>query len=322
MKNLNNTVLVAIKCLVYNHEPYLRDCLQGFVMQKTDFPIVVIVHDDASTDNSAAIIREYAEKYPDIIRPIYEIENQYSKGDGSLGRVMNKAVDAIGAKYIAYCEGDDYWTDPLKLQKQVDFLEANPEYDMVCARFNHLVHETGEIQPYDLYDKIIPPYLEGIEIKQEHFVSFAQPHTCTIMYRKGTLHDHPIITKLKYKFDIPVTYCFLYLHRVWLMNEKMAVYRKHKGSLTDSGETENWSLVASHKELLSHFPSDLNLQQLVQYDEKNNLIRSSLKNDFNWFYFLKELNIYTNTYSPNFNQTLYIIKRVLKNRIKKYMKKP
>ena len=162
MKNLNNTVLVAIKCLVYNHEPYLRDCLQGFVMQKTDFPIVVIVHDDASTDNSAAIIREYAEKYPDIIRPIYEIENQYSKGDGSLGRVMNKAVDAIGAKYIAYCEGDDYWTDPLKLQKQVDFLEANPEYDMVCARFNHLVHETGEIQPYDLYDKIIPPYLESL----------------------------------------------------------------------------------------------------------------------------------------------------------------
>lgn len=119
--------LVAIKCLVYNHEPYLRDCLEGFVMQQTNFPFVAIVHDDASTDGSAAIIREYEEKYPDIIKSIYETENQYSKRNGSLGRIMNAATDATGAKYVAMCEGDDYWTDPLKLQKQVDFMEANPE---------------------------------------------------------------------------------------------------------------------------------------------------------------------------------------------------
>ena len=126
--------LVAIKCLVYDHEPYLRDCLEGFVMQQTNFPFVAIVHDDASTDNSAAIIREYEEKYPDIIKPIYEAENQYSKRDGSVGRIMNAAVDATGAKYIAMCEGDDYWTDPLKLQKQVDFMEANPEYGLCYAK--------------------------------------------------------------------------------------------------------------------------------------------------------------------------------------------
>lgn len=84
--------LVAIKCLVFNYEPYLGDCLEGFVMQQTDFPFVAIVHDDASTDHSADIIREYATKYPDIILPIYETENQYSKHDGSLGRIMNAAV--------------------------------------------------------------------------------------------------------------------------------------------------------------------------------------------------------------------------------------
>ena len=117
--------LVAIHCLVYNHEPYLRDCFEGFVMQQTNFPFVAIVHDDASTDNSAAIIREYEEKYPDIIKPIYEAENQYSKRDGSVTRIMNAAIDATGAKYVAMCEGDDYWTDPLKLQKQVDFLNNN-----------------------------------------------------------------------------------------------------------------------------------------------------------------------------------------------------
>jgi glycosyltransferase involved in cell wall biosynthesis len=125
-----STVLVAIHCLVYNHEPYLRDCLEGFVMQQTSFPFVAIVHDDASTDGSTAIIREYEEKYPDIIKPIYETENQWRKPDGSLGRIMNAAIDATGAKYVAMCEGDDYWTDPLKLQKQVDFLESHPDYVM------------------------------------------------------------------------------------------------------------------------------------------------------------------------------------------------
>ena len=129
-KNLNELFimrpLVAINCLVYNHEPYLRDCLEGFVMQQTNFPFVAIVHDDASTDHSADIIREYAAKYPDIIHPIYETENQWRKADGSLRKIMNAAIEATGAPYIAMCEGDDYWTDPYKLQKQVNFFDTHP----------------------------------------------------------------------------------------------------------------------------------------------------------------------------------------------------
>ncbi len=122
--------IVSIQCLVYNHEPFLRQCLDGFVMQQTTFPFEAIVHDDASTDGSAAIIREYAEKYPDIIKPIYETENQYHKHDGSLARVINAAIHPQ-SKYIAYCEGDDYWTDPNKLQMQVDIMENNPEIGIV-----------------------------------------------------------------------------------------------------------------------------------------------------------------------------------------------
>ena len=120
----NEPLMVTILCLVYNHESYIRQCLEGFVMQKTNFRFEAIVHDDASTDGTAAIIREYAEKYPDIIKPIFETENQYSKGDGSLGRIMTAHTHG---KYVAICEGD-YWIDPLKLQRQVDFLEGNPEY--------------------------------------------------------------------------------------------------------------------------------------------------------------------------------------------------
>lgn len=110
---MENPVL-TIQCIAYNQAPYIRQCLEGFCMQKTNFRFEAIVHDDASTDDTALIIREYAEKYPDIIKPIYETENQYSKKDGSLRRIMNKHTCG---KYVAYCEGDDYWTDPLKLQK-------------------------------------------------------------------------------------------------------------------------------------------------------------------------------------------------------------
>lgn len=126
-----NKPLVSIRCATYNHAPYIRQCLDGFVMQKTNFCFEAIVHDDASTDGTADIIREYAEKYPDIIKPIYETENQYSKHDGSLARIMNAHMHG---KYIAFCEGDDYWTDPLKLQKQVNFLEGNPEYGLVYTK--------------------------------------------------------------------------------------------------------------------------------------------------------------------------------------------
>ena len=164
-------ILVAIKCLVYNHEPYLRDCLEGFVMQQTNFPFVAIVHDDSSTDSSAAIIREYEAKYPNIIKPIYETENQYSKRDGSLGRIMNAAVDATGAKYVAMCEGDDYWTDPLKLQKQVDFLESHIDYG--------LVHTYRKIDMAgQLYETPIINYAET----KETLLLSCSITTCTVMY--------------------------------------------------------------------------------------------------------------------------------------------
>ena len=122
--------IVSVCCLVYNHEPYLRECFEGFIMQQTTFPIEILVHDDASTDHSADIICEYTAKYPDLFKPIYQTENQYSKGVDVF--VLN--VKRAKGKYIAVCEGDDYWTDPLKLQKQVEFLEANKDVGYVFTK--------------------------------------------------------------------------------------------------------------------------------------------------------------------------------------------
>lgn len=128
---MKQEIKVSVICNVYNHEKYVRDALEGFVSQKTNFPYEVLVHDDASTDNSAEIIREYERKHPDIIKPVYQQENQYSRG---IGIMRNFQLPRVKGKYIALCEGDDYWTDPLKLQKQFDFMEKNPSYSLcVCS---------------------------------------------------------------------------------------------------------------------------------------------------------------------------------------------
>ena len=129
MKDDNRPLMVSIRCITYNHEPYIRQCLEGIVIQQTNFRFEAIVHDDASTDGTASIIKEYAEKYPEIIKPIFETENKWSKRDGSLQRIMNEACQG---KYMAICEGDDYWIDPCKLQRQIEFLETHPNFSMVC----------------------------------------------------------------------------------------------------------------------------------------------------------------------------------------------
>ena len=120
--------IVTVFCPAFNHERYIKQCLDGFVMQLTSFPVEFIVHDDASSDNTADIIKAYQKKYPDKIFPIFQSENQLSKDKSFLGRVI---VDVAKGKYIAICEGDDYWTNPYKLQKQVDFLERNENFVLI-----------------------------------------------------------------------------------------------------------------------------------------------------------------------------------------------
>lgn len=127
---IEEQVRVSICCLTFNHGNYIRDCLDGFVMQKTNFAFEVLLHDDASTDNTADVIKEYEEKYPNIIKPIYQNENQYSKGVG-VTRKFN--FPRVKGEYIALCEGDDYWIDEFKLQKQVEFLDQNKQYGGVSS---------------------------------------------------------------------------------------------------------------------------------------------------------------------------------------------
>lgn len=211
-KEIPQPLMVTIRCCTFNHEPYIRDCLEGFVMQKTNFRFEAIVHDDASTDGTAAIIKEYAEKYPDIIKPIFETENQYSKHDGSLGRIMNEHTHG---KYVAYCEGDDYWIDPLKLQKQVDFLETHPDYSM-C--WTDAYQETnGEKVPYKRYPKDQQSPIRDIIEEGGLWIP-----TASTLYRKEVICNFP--TDI-YCFDYTMQVYASILGKTYYFAEQTCVYR-------------------------------------------------------------------------------------------------
>ncbi|MCF6185625.1 MAG: glycosyltransferase, partial [Bacteroidales bacterium] len=118
---------VSILMLTYNHEKFIAQAIESVLMQKVSFNYELIIGDDCSQDNTQKIIREYQKKHPDIIKPVLRTKN--IGANNNFVDIFKKAT----GKYIALLEGDDYWTDPNKLQKQVDFLEANPEYGIVST---------------------------------------------------------------------------------------------------------------------------------------------------------------------------------------------
>lgn len=220
-----NKPLVSICCLVYNHEPYLRDCFEGFVKQKTSFPIEILVHDDASTDHSADIIREYTARYPDLFKPIYQIENQYSKG---VKISFEYQYPRAQGKYIALCEGDDYWTDPNKLQMQVDWLEIHPDYTMCCSDAD--IETPDGILDWHRYEKDCNIPTEDMILGGGGFIQ-----TPTIVYRKDLLINYPEECKKCHIGDFPLQLWASIKGKIHYFFSKKAVYRfNYTGSWTSS----------------------------------------------------------------------------------------
>jgi glycosyltransferase involved in cell wall biosynthesis len=220
---------VSISCITYNQENYIRRTIEGFLMQKTTFPVEILIHDDASTDNTARIVREYEQKYPQLIKPIYQLENQHSKRDGTIGRIQKGRAKG---KYYATCEGDDYWIDPLKLQKQVDFMESNPDYGLVHSYFKYVDSlgkeiKTPNIEPYKgLRSRIVDGYIFDYYLRNYPFIM-----TCTVCYRKSlvdpdeqTILDNGLFMSLARK------------SKVYCIREEMSSYRYSVGISTGNSK--------------------------------------------------------------------------------------
>ena len=220
MNRENTDLLVTIQCLTYNHEPYIRKCLEGFVMQKTNFRFEAIVHDDASTDGTTEIVREYSEKYPDIIKPFFETENQYSKHNGVIGKIIRENTHG---KYVAMCEGDDYWIDPLKLQKQVDILENNPDIALCCG--GYICKQEGEADSIKLFTRNGEKYFR---FSLEDWGKVWYTKTLTVlMRREACLSFYQHVSEYHYGRDIHLIYNLLKWGDGIYITECLGVYNIH-----------------------------------------------------------------------------------------------
>lgn len=178
---------VSVCCITYNHEKYIQETLNGFLIQETDFPFEILIHDDASIDGTADIIREYVKKYPDLIKPIYQSENQYSRS-----KKINPEFNFSRAKgsYIALCEGDDYWIDPNKLRIQKQFLDQNPDY-VICYTDAMAITENGT----DLSDQY--PAIRD-DLAAEELQKCPSIYTLTTMFRNLISTNPPELAIARY----------------------------------------------------------------------------------------------------------------------------
>ena len=212
------TMMVSICCITYNQEEYIRDALDGFLSQETDFSYEVLIHDDASTDGTADIIREYARQYPEIIKPILQTENQYAKGLTNVSGTYN--FPRAKGRYIAMCEGDDYWTDPHKLQRQTDYMEAHPD----CSLVFHSA--CIEVQGRALTERRMRPYRRSRRVSPEEIIDKTSGYpTASLMFRADMVKILPDFYVNAPLADIPLQLMAAARGWAYYMDRPMCVYR-------------------------------------------------------------------------------------------------
>lgn len=221
--NISATPLVSICCITYNHAPFIRQCLDSFLMQKTSFPVEILIHDDASTDGTDVIIRDYAARFPEVFFPLFEEENQYSKPGHKHIDFYN--YERARGKYIAYCEGDDYWTDPYKLQKQVDFLETNSDYSICWHRCQRLYWEDNRWED-DRCGELFHNHEEGVDIDITTLFSGWYTQPLTMVFRRS-LYDFGWSSNYKYYRDEHELFHLLTVGKGYLFSFIGGVYVIH-----------------------------------------------------------------------------------------------
>jgi len=287
-------IIVSICCLTYNHAPYIRQCLDGFLMQKTNFKYEIIIHDDCSTDGTTEIVREYAEKYPDRIVPIFQSVNQYQSGNTHILTLF--VYPKVRGKYVAVCEGDDYWIDSMKLQKQVDYLDTHPDCTMTCSRAKwfseyrnkyiaeqYCLKTDGLLNPVDIINRT------GLYIA-----------TCSIVYRLQIRDNYPDYCENCPVADWPLQILAAMKGSVYYFDEAMCVYRvEREGSWTSkqkfySVDPARLQTIYGQVKMLEGFskayPAFISIFS-------NKIAEFICKGTPRWIYGRKEVNNYTKLFS-------------------------
>ena len=218
-------ITVTVDMLVYNHEKYLAKAIEGVLMQQGDFSIELLIHDDASTDASPAIIRDFQSRYPAVIKPILQTENQFSRGVSILGTYQ---IPRYTGDYIAYCEGDDYWTDAQKLQKQITFLEQHPDFVAVAHNVKFVDDDGNDYQgSVPKRWTAMPDYEFTLRDTDKHQM-FGQ--TASRVYRNFWKDRPELIAwydEAKHPHgDTKLSLMASCLGRIWVMSDVMSAYRK------------------------------------------------------------------------------------------------
>lgn len=268
---MQNKPLVSVIMLTYNHAPYLKEAIEGVLIQKTNFEFELIICNDASPDHSNKIIKPFEEKYPDIIRYFYHEKN--------IGFEENQrfAFKQCIGKYVAYCEGDDYWTDENKLQFQFDFLENNPEFVMTTARTKSYSQNTGEYKG-DGKEEMFrgQPF---VDYDQASFFKERPTQTLTYLIRKDAIDLKWIDVYPDYR-DLYYFYHVLKFGKGRAFNKIVGVYRLHDDGVYSSLETE--------KKLRTSIDIFSNIKKINNDERADRQIVRDLDLLISKYYYLKE----------------------------------
>jgi glycosyltransferase involved in cell wall biosynthesis len=222
--------LVSIICPTYQHVGFIEDALKGFLGQKTDFPFEVLVRDDASTDGTAEIVRDYADRYPNIIRAVLETENRWPQV---------KARPVLGpmarGEFIALCEGDDYWISPHKLQRQVESLRDRP--DCVVSHHQSMVVEDGRIVRLSKLPQSAARDHSSLELSRG-----AWTLTLSMLYRNVEIPIHPYADRIVNGDEYLRARLGLHGGSVFMDGAEVAVYRRHPGGIWSSRREEEHAI--------------------------------------------------------------------------------
>ncbi len=319
---MQNEIMVSISCTAYNHEKYIADAIEGFLMQKTNFPYEILIHDDASTDRTPEIIREYELRHPDLIKPIYQKENQYSKGIKVGCFNMRRAK----GKYIAICEGDDYWLDPRKLQKQINHMEKNPDCSM-CFHSVSIVDKNKRfsgnlINPYN--NSCIVPIRDLIVAGGGFF------GTNSIVYPKRCMNNPPEFYMQCPIGDAPLALNLAIQGTVYYINEVMSAYRKGVEGSWSEKTSKSKERRIEHLKGMIHMRDQFNIYTNFKYSDSVELRQianeagiliaqgdlESLKGERYRNYLARKgkyyiIKLYLNKYFPGLCKALLLAKRNL-----------